>query len=234
MHILHPLRQDAKVLDSEGSVVTKPLSPYVIGAYVRRDAERDGIPSHSAANQALYGLVGVTPSIPFSIIDENSVGQSDLEVSGGIVVRGDIGTDGALTDGGFTFWGTDTLAEGSDWLFANVVRMRDYLELIQVKALRYYLGRFNITSQTVQAIVNTMDSQASRLTADGHLLDFRIRFDPDVNTPEELRLGHLDMTFMAEEPPVLRKITIRSRRHREALTNMVRNIAVQLGSQVAG
>lgn len=233
MNILHPLRQDAKVLDGAGEIVTKPLSPYIIGVYIRRDAERDGIPSHSAANQAVYGLAGITPSIPFSIIDESSLGQTDLEQSFGIVVRGDVGVDGALTDGGFTFWGTDTLSQESEWLFANVVRMRDYLELLQVKALRVYLGRYNITSQTVQAIVNTVDSQASRLTADGHLLDYRVEFDPDVNTPEELRLGHLDLTFKAEEPPVLRKITIRSRRHREALTNLVRNIAVQLGAEVA-
>lgn len=234
MNIIHPLRQDAKVLDGDGSIVTKPLSPYVVGIYIRCDAERDGIPSRSAANQPAYGLVGVTPSIPLSIVDESSLGQTDLEQSFGIVVRGDVGADGALTDGGFTFWGTDTLSQESEWLFASVVRMRDYLELLQVKALRVYLGRYNITSQTVQAIVNTIDSQASRLTADGHLLDYRIEFDPDVNTPENLRLGHLDLTFKAEEPPVLRKITIRSRRHREALTNLVRNIAVQLGTQVAG
>lgn len=231
--ILHPLRQDAKVLDSEGDVVTKPLSPYIIGLYVRRDASTGGVPTKSAANQALYGLVGVTPAIPFSIIDDSSLGQTDLEQSFGIVFRGDVGADGSLTDGGFVFWGTDTLSEDSQWLFANVTRMRDYLELLQVKALRHYLGNYNLTRQVVQAIVNTLESQLVRMKANDYILDFRIGFDPAANTPEELRLGNIDLQFQAEEPPVLRKITLRSRRHREALTTLVRSIAIQLGADIA-
>lgn len=230
--IIHPLRQDAKVLDSEGATVTRPLSPYIVGAYISRDAGTDGVPTRSAANSPLYGLVGVTPSIPLSIIDENSLGQSDLENSFGIVVRGDIGVDGSLTDGGFVFWGTDTLSTESEWLFANVSRMRDYLELLQVKALRTYLGKFNLTFQTVQAIINTIESQLVSLKADQYILDYRLGIDKAANTPEELRLGHLDLQFQAEEPPVLRKLTLRSRRHRDALTNLVRSIAVALGSEI--
>jgi len=232
LRIMHPLRQDAKVLDGDGEVVTKPLSPYIIALYTRRDAEFNGVPGHSAANQQIYGLVGVTPTIPFSITDPAVEGQDDLVVSFGIVFRGDTGVDGALTDGGFGFWGTDTLSQESEWLFTNVCRMRDYLELMQVKALRVYLGRYNLTSQTVQAVINTLETQLARFKANGDIIDFRISFDPDVNTPEELRLGNIDLTFQAEEPPVLRKITLRSRRYREALVNLARSIAVNLGSVV--
>ncbi|TIS37497.1 phage tail protein [Mesorhizobium sp.] len=229
--VLHPLRQDAKILDSLGDVVTKPLSPYVIGLYVRRDAEHDGRPGHSIANQQIYGIVGVSPTIPFSITDPAVVGQDDLAISLGIVFRGDTGVDGALTDGGFTFWGTDTLSEQSEWLFANVCRMRDYIELMQVRAVRTYLGKFNLTAQTVQAIINTLDTQLRNFKADGDILDYRIEFDPDANSPEELRLGNIDLTFRAEEPPVLRKILIRSRRYAEALDGLVRSISIQLGNQ---
>lgn len=231
--ILHPLRQDAKVLDSDGEIVTKPLSPYVVGAYIARDAGTDGVPARSAANQALAGFVGVTPNIPFSITDANSLGQSDLEFSGGIVVRGNAGVDGALTDSGFVFWGTDTMSSDSEWLFANVSRMRDYMELLQVKTLRNYLGKFNLTRQTVQAILNTINSQLTNLEANGYILGFKLGFDEGVNTPEELRSGHIDLQFMAEEPPVLRKITLRSRRHREALNDLTRAIAIDLGTDVA-
>lgn len=232
--ILHPLMQDARVLDGDGSPVTKPLSPYVIALYVRRDTETDGVPTRSAANAPLYGLVGVTPKIKFSIIDENSEGQTYLAASAGIVVRGETGVDGSLTDGGFTFWGTDTLSTESEWLFANVCRMRDYLELMQVKALRVYLGKYNLTVQTVQAVVNTIESQLISLKADGYVIDYRLGFDPDTNTPEDLRLGYIDLMFMAEEPPVLRKITLRSRRHREALISLARNIATQIEAGFQG
>lgn len=230
--ILHPLRQDAKVLDGDGDVVTKPLSPYVVGLYVRRDAEHDGRPGHSIANQPVLGLVGVTPIIPFSITDAATVGQDDLAISFGIMFRGDVGVDGALTDGGFVFWGTDTLSQETEWLFANVCRMRDYIELMQVRAVRTYLGRYNLTAQTVQAIINTLDTQLRMFKADGDIIDYRIEFDPDRNTPQELRLGNIDLTFKAEEPPVLRKILIRSRRYAEALDGLVRSISIELGNQV--
>lgn len=231
--IMHPLRQDARVLDSEGDPVTKPLSPYAIALYVRRDAGTDGVPARSAANAPIYGLVGVTPSIPFSITDESSEGQEDLAANAGIVFRGDTGVDGSLTDGGFTFWGTDTLSTESEWLFASVNRMRDYLELMQVKALRTYLGKYNLTTQTIQAIINTIEQQLRALKADNFIIDYRLGFEPDQNTPEELRLGSITLMFMAEEPPVLRKITLQSRRYRDALTNLARNIAIQIGSEVA-
>jgi phage tail sheath protein FI len=229
--ILHPLRQDAKVLDTDGSVITKPFSPYVIALYARRDAEFDGRPGHSIANQSVYGIVGVTPSIPFSITDPAVEGQDDLAVSFGIAFRGDTGVDGSLSDGGFTFWGTDTLAEDSQWLFANVCRMRDYIELMQVRAIRVYLGKYNLTLQTVQAVINTLDTQLRSMKATGDILDYRIDFDPDANDPSNLRLGYIDLTFRAEEPPVFRKITIHSRRYADALTGLVQSIAIQLGSQ---
>lgn len=230
--IMHPLRQDAIVLDDEGNNVTKPLSPYIIGIYVKRDAGTDGVPTRSAANESINGLVGVSPRIPFSITDDSSQGQIDLAVSAGIVFRGDVGVDGSLADGGFGFWGTDTLSQESEWLFANVNRMRDYLELLQVKALRNYLGRYNLTLQAVRAILNTIESQLIRLNADDYILGYRLGYEPDANTPENLRLGFIDLMFMAEEPPVLRKITLRSRRHREALLSLSQNIAIQIGTEV--
>ncbi|TVR06623.1 MAG: phage tail protein [Salinarimonadaceae bacterium] len=227
--IFHPLAQDAKVLDADGTIVTRPLSPYIAGLYVRRDAQFDGRPFHSVANQAMNGLVGVTPAIPFSLT-QDSIGQDYIARSGGIVVRGDSGVEASLSSGGFIFWGTDTLSEDSSYLFSHVVRGRDYIELTQVKAIRYYLGRFNITEQTVQAIVNTMESMLSRLRADGDILDYRVGFEADQNSPEQLRLGHLQVVFLAEEPPVLRKITVRSRRFRQALEDLVQRLAVQLGN----
>lgn len=230
--IMHPLRQDAKVLDAEGNVVTAPLSPYIVAKYVARDAEFDGVPGRSIANQNINGLVGVAPTIPMSITDESALGQEDIGVGFGIVFRGDVGVDGALTDGGYTFWGTDNTSEASEWRFVNVKRMRDYLELMQVKAIRYYLGRFNLTVQTVDAILNTLKSQAVQLRAGGHILDFRLGYEPDENSPEELRLGNIAFVFKAEEPPVLRKITIHSRRYREALTDLSNRISVLLGDYI--
>lgn len=232
--ILHPLRQDAKVLDAEGDVVVRPLSPYVAALYARRDSDRGGVPSGSVANQSVYGLVGVTPAIHLSLTDETSEGQDDLAVSGGIVVRGESGVEDAAGATGFTFWGTDTLATESEWLFAHVVRMRDYIELGQVQALKAYLGKYNITIQVVEAVMNTMRSHLTRLAADQHILSpFIVEFETGNNTPEELRSGEIDISFRAEEPPVLRRMVIRSRRHRAALEALTQQISVQLGTDIA-
>lgn len=230
--IIHPLRQDAKV-SVNGSVVTKPLSPFIIAQYARRDAEVDGIPSRSIANQSINGLVGVTPKIRLDITSDASEGMADIEARFGIVVRGESGVDGSLSDGGYVFWGTDTLSADSQWQFANVVRLRSYVEINQIKAIRFYLGRYNLTVQTVQAVANTMETMLSGLRAEGHIIDYRVLFEPDNNSPEDLRLGFLDITFKMEEPAPLRKVTIRSRRYPEALDTMVSNIAIQLGTLTA-
>lgn len=231
-NIWHPLRQDVKVMDTEGDIVTKPMSPYIAGLYVRRDASTDGVPAFSVANQQIYGIVGLTPTIPMSIIDPAVEGQDDLVVSFGIAFRGDSGVDGALTDGGFVFWGTDTLSADAEWLFVNVVRLRTYCELMQVKAVRVYLGRFNLTQQTVQAIMNTLDSQLRGFKAAGYIIDYRLGFDPDANDPTQLRLGFIKVMYKAEEPPVLRKVTISSRRYAAALDGLVQTIAIQLGNEL--
>lgn len=230
--IIHPLRQDGKVRIN-GVDVVKPLSPYIIALYARRDSETEGVPARSIANQSINGLIGVTPKIPLDITSDASIGMMDIEQRFGIVIRGETGVDGSLADGGLTFWGTDTLSADAQWLFANVVRLRSYVEINQVKAIRFYIGKYNLTVQSVQAIRNTMESHLSDLRANGYIIDYRVFFIPDNNTPEELRLGFLDIAFKMEEPAPLRKVTIRSRRMPEALTEMTTNIAIQLGSLTA-
>ena len=230
IRILHPLRQKARALDADGYIVDKPLSPYIAGLYVRRDNEFDGVPGHSVANQSVNGLLGVTPKIKLDITNDSSEGMALLEKHAGIMVRGESGVDGSLADGGFTFWGTDTLSADTQWLFANVARMRDYMEIDLIKAERFYLGRFNITDQAVQAVLNTMDARLSQLRADKHIIDFRISFEEDQNTPEELRNGFITIGFQAEEPAPLRKITMKSRRYRPALVELVSSIAETLAN----
>ncbi|WP_313026761.1 phage tail protein [Brucella sp.] len=229
-HILHPLRQVAKIVDADGSIVEKPLSPYVIALYARRDAEAGGVPAFSIANQQLYGISGVAPRIPFSITDASNQGQLDISRGFGIIFRGEVGVDGSLTDGGYTFWGTDTLSAESAWQFAHVNRLRDFLELYQVKTIRGYLGKYNITLALVQAVVNTIESKLRDMSNRDYLLGYKIYFTPADNSTSQLRLGFLNITFQAEEPPVFRKLTLRSRRYEAALESLVASIAVAIGS----
>jgi phage tail sheath protein FI len=231
MNTLHPLQQSALVTVA-GSTVSKPLSPYVAALYAQQDNANGGIPSHCVANQPILGIVGVSPAIVLDITNDSSPGMAAIFNHAGIVVKGD-SSDGALSEGGFTFWGTDTLSSDTQWLFANVVRLRDYMELSLTRTLRFYLGKFNLTLQTVQAVVNTMETFLSRLRADNHIIDFRIGFDPNSNDPASLRLGFLTLQFEAEEPAPLRLLTISSRRYADALTTLVSNISIALGTLAA-
>lgn len=226
--ILHPIGSAVEVQDGE-DVVTKPASPYAAGMYVKVDAETDGRPFRSIANRAVLGIVGVTPKIPLSLIDASSKGQDYLRNSAGIIVRGQSGVIGAVARSGFVFWGTDTLSADTNYRFANVARGRTFIELTNTAAQAYYLGRFNVTVQVAQAIINTLEGILSKAKAEREIIDFRISFDPELNQSAELKAGTLDITFNAEEAPVLRKISFRSRRYEKALDALAQQISIILG-----
>ncbi len=210
------------------SGTVKPASPRVIGIAVRRDHQYQGRPFHSWANQPVQGIVGPSRNINFSLTDGATEGQSILSMNGGVIIRGEMGVETAIASGGFVFVGTDTCSEDPLWQFYNVVRGRDYIHLMFLRTLRFYLGRFNITGQTIEAIRNTMAFAMRDLKADGDILGYRIAFTRDQNSPEQLRLGKFTVNFAAEEPPVLRYLGIQSARYRPALDALLDDLLSQL------
>lgn len=225
-----PVVGGVRIVDPDtGSVVVRPVAPRIIGIGVRRDHEM-GAPFHSWANQAVQGIVGPGRAIKFVLTDDGNEGQQLLRSNIGIIAKGELGNEFAIASSGFVFIGTDNAGDDPLWQFYNVTRGRDYIHLMLIRTLRFYLGRFNITGHTVQAVVNTMKFALRDLMADGHILGYNVLFNPDSNSPEQIRLGHLTVSFAAEEPPVLRKITIESSRYREAINQMVSQLAAQLNA----
>ncbi len=210
------------------NATVKPASPRVLGIAVRRDHEYQGRPFHSWANQPVQGIVGPSRNINFSLTDGATEGQAILSQNGGIIIRGEMGVETAIASGGFVFVGTDTCSEDTLWQFYNVVRGRDYIHLMFLRTLRFYLGRFNITGQTIEAIRNTMAFAMRDLKADGDILGYSVGFTRDQNSPEQLRLGKFTINFAAEEPPVLRYLGIRSARYRPALDALLDDLLSQL------
>lgn len=221
-----PVALGAKVL-AEGGVIATSAAPAIIGIAVRRDHEFAGRPFHSWANQAINGIVGPSRPIDFSILDGATEGQQLLAANLGIIVRGE-NSDGAIADGGFVYVGTDTCSEDPLWQFYNQVRGRDYIHLMFIKTLRYFLGRRNIDSGTIEDIIATMKGALRDLQATGDLLGFRVSFNRDQNSPEQLRLGRFNVAFQAEEPPVLRRLGIQSARYRPALDALLSDILTSL------
>mgnify|MGYP001049821114 CR=1 FL=1 len=222
-----PVFQGVKVVDGDGSVITVPASPAIIGIAVRRDHEYQGRPFHSWATQPIRGIVGPSVPVEFSLLDGSTEGQQLLAQNIGIIVRGER-TDGAIADGGYVYIGTDTCSEDTLWRFYNQTRGRDFIHLMFIKTLRYFLGRRNIDHGTIEDILNTMKFALRDIQAAGDLLGFEVGFNRDANSPEQLRLGKFTVKFAAEEPPVLRYLGIQSARYRPALDTLLRDLMQQL------
>lgn len=219
-----PIAVRARVATSGGNTVTD-AAPAIIGIAVRRDFEKGGLPFWSWANQPVYGIVGVERNVNFSLTDGATEGQTLLAANLGIIVRGQMGVDAALTSSGFVFIGTDNAGTDDLWRFYNVTRGRDFIHLRTMAAVRTYLGRFNITRQTVEAILNTIKLGLDDLQAEGAILGHRVSFRASDNSPEDLRAGSITVLFEAEEAPVLRRITLKSARYRPALDALIADLA---------
>jgi phage tail sheath protein FI len=209
-------------------VAVMPLSPAVIGIGVRRDHEKQGRPFHSWANQPVAGIVGPSRPINFSLTDGATEGQRLLSHNVGVLLRGELGVETAIASGGFVYVGTDNAGEDDLWRFYNVTRGRDYIHLMFLRTLRFYLGRFNLTGQTIQAVLNTMGFAMRDLKADSDILGYEVKFTRDQNSPEELRQGRFTVSFAAEEAPVLRYLGIQSARYRPALDALLDDLLAQV------
>ncbi len=225
---LIPVDPAVKVLDG-GLTVVQPMSPAIVGVGVRRDHEKQGRPFHSWANQPVQGILGPSRPINFSLTDGATEGQRLLSNNIGVLLRGELGVETAIAQGGFVFVGTDNAGEDDLWRFYNVTRGRDYIHLMLLRTLRFYLGRFNITGQTIQAVLNTMETGLRNLKADGDVLGYEIKFTRDQNSPEELRQGRFTVNFAAEEAPVLRYLGVQSSRYRPALDALLDDLLAQVG-----
>lgn len=212
--------------------VVKPSSPYVAGLAVRRDHQFEGRPFHSWANQPLYGIVGPSRTMGFSLTDGATEGQVLLSNNLGVILRGEAGVETAISSGGYIFVGTDNASDEALWQFYSVTRGRDYIHLMLLRTLRYFLGKYNLTRQTVEAVRNTVDFALRDLQADGDLLGYNVSFTRDQNSPEQLRLGKFHISFEAEEPPVLRYLGISSARYRPALDALLDDLLAQVDNVI--
>jgi phage tail sheath protein FI len=217
-----------KVLDPiSGNVIVQPLAPRVAGLIVAVDFST-GYPFHSPANRAIQGIVGPARTINFSLTDGATEGQQLLASNLGIIARGLIGVETAISSGGFVFIGTDNLGDDELWRMLNVTRGRDYIHLSLMPALRTYLGRQNITRQTIKNVLTTINNFLGTLVAQEQILGKDVSFKGSLNSADEIRLGHLVVGFACEEAPVLKRITTMSARYKPAIDTLVQSLEQEL------
>jgi phage tail sheath protein FI len=226
---LIPVVGGMKVRGGAGETLERPLAPRVLGLGVRVDHEHDGMPFHSFANRPLSGIVAPGWDHSFSLVDGANEGQDLLAAGIGIVERGEMGVDDAIADAGFVFIGTDHADTTLTWPFYHQTRGNDWIWLSELKTIRNYLGRSNVTLQAVQACVNQLNKRLRMLEADSHLYKgSRIRFDPDQNGVDEIREGRITLDPVYEIPSVWRRAHLRTTPNRAAVEVFVKDLAEAL------
>ncbi len=214
-----------KTRNAAGQSVLRPLSSRVAGLFVRRDFEAGGRPFRSILNQPVYGVEGPARGIPFSLTDGATEGQDLLARQIGPLIRGESGDDFSISDGGFVSLAFENTSSETIWRQIHKVRGRDFIELTAMRTLRDYFGRFNLTTHTIQAVVNTLNNIIDIAVAKGELLGGLARFDPDENNPSELRQGKIYADLRFEEAPVFRAAELISRPYTPALEKTIESLA---------
>lgn len=225
---LLPIGIAARVYE-DAVLVTRPMGPRIIGLFMRVDNEFDGKPFNPVANRPIYGLAGLSRAIPFSLTDGSTEGQTLLEANVSIVVHGEVGVDGAIADGGAVFIGTDNATTGELWQQIHQVRGADYITVKIMQITRYFLG-LKITADMVEAWLNSIKFMLRDHKAANDILGSLVEFKPDVNSPEQIRLGHLTVSPNIEFAPVFKRATHEMRRYRPAVEGLVNDIVARLNA----
>lgn len=223
-----PVVGGVKVLENAVTVV-RPFAPRVLGLFVRIDQEHEGKPFHPIANRPIWGIVGPERKIAFSLTDGATEGQLFLAADGGVLVRAELGVDTSVADGGFVYIGTESCAEGDLWAQYHQVRGADYLTVKMMRITRQFLGKL-VTADLVEAWITSIKYMLRDHKASNDILGYKVDFKKDLNSPEEVRLGHLTVTPRIEPGPAFRKATHEIRRYRDAVDAMVADIVSRIAA----
>lgn len=189
-----------KVQDSDGAIISRPMSARSAGLVAKRHFEKGFW--WSPSNQVIAGVVGVARHIDFEVDDENS--ESNLLNENGIAT--------VINHKGFKLWGNETCSSDPKWKFFNVVVVADTIAESVVDATIDALDR-PINANTVTEIVESVNDYLRYLTAIGAILGGKAWIDRSLNTAGQLSLGKLRVEFDYEPPAPLQTLTFGARRN---------------------
>ena len=204
----------------------------ILGMGARTDFKHGGYPFWSFAGQQVQGIVGLKTYYPFSLTDGATAGQELLANKIGVIERGEIGVETAISSNGFVFaglWNADT---DPNWWFYNKSRGRDFAHLSLLKSIRLRLGNTNVTPHGVQAVLNDMVAIGSDLIRNECSVGFRVGFEASKNSPLDLRQGKFRVFFQSEEPAPIAVVTIDSRPYYAALEAELGTLVAQAATLV--
>lgn len=187
-----------KILQSDGSNTSEPPSARVAGIIARIDNERGFW--WSPSNKAIYGILGTSRSVDFTLGDENA--RANLLNEGGIAT--------IINQDGYRLWGNRSLTDDTKWVFLSVRRTADMINDSIQRAHLWAVDR-NITKTYVEDVTEGVNAYIASLKAQGALLGGRCWADPDLNTPANVQKGQVYFNFEFTPPYPAERITFRSK-----------------------
>ena len=179
--------------------VLEPLSQRMAGVMCKTDNDEGYWKSPS--NEAIQGITGVEVSLTAKIDDPQS--QVNLLNEQGIVtVFNSYGTGYKVWGNRSSSWPTETGME----TFISVRRTKDIID----ESIRYSSAQFidqPISNPLIDAIVESVNGFFRKLIGDGALLGGLAWYDQARNPEEELKKGHLLISYKCTPPPPLERLT---------------------------
>lgn len=187
-----------KVWDTvSNSEINQPASARVAGMISKSDNERGFW--WSPSNREMYGIIGTSRAIDFSLGDVNSRANYLNENEVATIIHKD----------GYRLWGNRTCSADQKWAFLSVVRTADMIHESLMAAHLWAVDR-NITKTYLEDVVEGVNDYLRHLVTVGALLGGSCWADPDLNTPDQISQGIVYFDFDFTPPYPAEHIVFRS------------------------
>jgi len=185
-------------IDVDGVISTDPASARVAGLMARSDNERGFW--WSPSNQEIYGIVGTSRAVDFTLGDANARANILNEANVATIIR----------QNGYRLWGNRTLSADPLWAFLSHVRTHDMILESLLQAHLWAVDR-NITKTYAEDVSEGVNAYLAHLAAQGAISGGRCWLDPELNTAEAMDAGKVYFDFDYGRYGVAEHVTFRAR-----------------------
>ncbi|MFB9136710.1 phage tail sheath C-terminal domain-containing protein [Vibrio olivae] len=184
--------------------IDRPYSARAAGLRARIDGEKGFWWSKS--NQQIYGIVGTTQPVDWSLGDSETTANMLNENKVSTIIR----------QSGFRHWGNRTCSSDPKWTFEQTRRTADLInDSVQTNHL-WAVDR-NITKTYVEDVVSGVNSYLRELKSLGAILGGECWADSEINTPATIQKGLVYFDFDFCPPYPAEHIVFRSRLNNDYL-----------------
>lgn len=199
--------------------VTRPLSPHVAAAIVRRDKEV-GNPFKAAWNRPLRGVLAPSFRVGYADGDAGSDANFLNQAGVGTVIEGNL------------LWAPFTTATDptvKNWRSIKRIRTRRAIEKAVLRPLRKYLSE-DLSPHTVSLVFRSLDQFLGDLVSLGALISYEILWDPTMNPASLLEAGAIRVRCRFAETPDLVDLQIYAEPQPEAFDVLNAAIAANINT----